>query len=171
MTALSRRCLGRLKILFVCAREPNRSASCKTRFREPVHRTREITPITPDDASRSRRHSNACLLRIHVKVPLNTTILTIALLKPFVALGEVTTIELHLVSTSSLSTRAIVLTNPLAALSGLGCTLFNTRCLSTGTPTILFCAGEPQARKTTPFVRTFATVSMTFCVRSSQPLP
>jgi hypothetical protein len=35
----------------------------------------------------------------------------------------------------------------------------------------LFCAGVPHAKKTTPFVRTFDTVSMTFCISSSQPLP
>ena len=64
-----------------------------------------------------------------------------------------------------------VLTKPLDALNGLGCTLFSTRCLSTGMPFTLFCAGVPQAKNTTPFVLTFATVSITFCVSSSQPLP
>lgn len=61
---------------------------------------------------------------------------------------------------------------PFCALSGLGWTLFKSRCLPPiSLPWHLFCAGDPQARKTTPRVRCFATASITFCVNRSQPLP
>ena len=59
--------------------------------------------------------------------------------------------------------------NPLYALSGLGCTLFNTKWRLPLTFAHRCCAGEPQARNTTPRVRLAATVSMTFCVKRSQP--
>lgn len=60
---------------------------------------------------------------------------------------------------------------PLLALSGLGCGLFNTKCFVPLTPFTLCSAGLPQAKKTTPLVLFAATISMTFCVNFSQPLP
>jgi hypothetical protein len=62
-----------------------------------------------------------------------------------------------------------ILTNPLAALNGLGCTLCNTQCRCRSTFFNLFPAGVPQARNTTPRVRSLATVSMTFWVNFSHP--
>lgn len=53
---------------------------------------------------------------------------------------------------------------PLDALNGLGCTLCKTQCLALLIFATRFPAGAPQARKTTPRVRTLATVSMTFSV-------
>jgi hypothetical protein len=43
------------------------------------------------------------LLGIHVKVPVDAASLAIALLQPFVALGEVVTVKLHFVITLALS--------------------------------------------------------------------
>jgi hypothetical protein len=43
-------------------------------------------------------HSNARLFGFHVQVPVNATILSIALLQPFITLGEVLTVELFSVS-------------------------------------------------------------------------
>jgi hypothetical protein len=59
------------------------------------------TPTTPETALGNRSHSHACLLWVHVEVPVDATVLAVTLLKPFIAFGEVTTIELHPVSTSS----------------------------------------------------------------------
>lgn len=60
-------------------------------------------------------------------------------------------------------------TNPFRALNGLGCTDCSTQCFCRLTPATRFAAGVPQARNTTPCVRTRATVSMTRCVKRSQP--
>lgn len=107
--------------------------------------------------------SDSSFLRIYVEIPIDATILAVALLKPLIALGEMVTLELSFVSTLHVEAKSSSgLTNPLDALSGLGCTLFKMRCLSAGMPVILFCAGVPQAKNTTPFVRTLDTVSMTF---------
>lgn len=110
---------------------------------------------------------------IDVQVPVDSPVFAVALDEPLIRLGEVVTIKLYSLA-YALSTTPLPnckLTKPLIALSGLGCTLFKMRCLSTGMPTVLFCAGEPHAINTTPLLRTFTTVSMTFCVSSSHPLP
>lgn len=114
---------------------------------------------------------HVCILWRNVQVPVNGTILPIPFLQPRVSLLEMSAIKLRKpVSKPAPCERSRqVLTNPLAALKGLGCTLCRTQCLTLSTLATLLAAGVPHAKNTTPFVRFFATISITFCVNVSQP--
>lgn len=113
---------------------------------------------------------NTSLLRRDIQIPINPTIVSISLSQPFVRLLEMATVKLRSISDSYHTSGMCIRTNPRAALNGLGCTLCKILCLTRSTFATLFAAGDPHARNTTPRVRCFATMSITFCVNFSQPL-
>ena len=137
------------------------------------------------DAAPHMKHpspSHVDLVKGDVQIPINDTTLPIPLLQPLISLPEMPALKLckktgqqkH--SPSPYPTKENQntggreeLTNPLAALNGLGCTLCSTQCLTLSIFATLFAAGVPHAKNTTPFVRFLATISITFCVNFSQP--
>jgi len=143
--------------------QPHRQAhSSKVNLREHVN--------SPLQTPTSNTHLNSR----NIQIPINLPILPIVLLQPDIRFLKMPAIELttqvstvHPTQPFPVGTK--ILTNPFAALNGLGCTLCKIQCLFLSTPATLFFAGIPHAKNTTPFVRTLATVSITFCVNPSHP--